>query len=559
MAVLNINSQMIPLETLLDHLDQGELGVPDFQRPFVWSDQQVVSLLGTVLNGWPSGSLLLMRGDTNIFRIREPEGTPPLTKAQFVILDGQQRLTALYWALRDAGPTVYALQIEEVEGELSDPLAIEERVRAFDRSEWEDEFWDVASQASAGLLPISVLKTPTDFFEWRDEAARGLDSPHSDTFSASCTELYRQRLSAVNRYSFPVVTLEGGPSVAAVARIFEKVNRSGTVLSTFDLMVARVYEPGWNLRDHWDVLCEDEPLIPFLMDNDGMPLLEAIALRRERNVRRSAVLDLEPRLVRGQWKPVRSAAVEAARFLVSQLGVRDRQWLPYRVMLIAMTALATDGPLEDVDGLQEWYWSRAFGLGYDVAANTRVVSDYISLRGGSFLGGGHQSTVSKAILLTGTRRSHRAVYSAFLSLLTTMEARDVTGSVFREAGAVADSLPGLAMTGERRFVTSVFPRGMEVGRFEAAPHLRTLGLVFASQSTRRRLRTGGINYLIRVLRDEMEEEDLDANLTSQLLPPSADLLAWGDDWRGLLEERVEALGRLLRQRWQMSLESASSD
>jgi uncharacterized protein with ParB-like and HNH nuclease domain len=106
MTPLIIDTHMMALEQLLDSIERGELAIPDFQRSFLWSDQQVVSLLATVLNGWPAGSLLLMRGGAGMFRLRELEPAGPLTSVRTTVLDGQQRLTALYSAFRNAGPTV---------------------------------------------------------------------------------------------------------------------------------------------------------------------------------------------------------------------------------------------------------------------------------------------------------------------------------------------------------------------------------------------------------------------------------------------------------------------
>ena len=45
----------------------------------------------------------------------------------------------------------------------------------------------------------------------------------------------------MNEYRFPAVVLEGDLEPAAIARIFERVNRTGLRLNTFDLMVAKTW------------------------------------------------------------------------------------------------------------------------------------------------------------------------------------------------------------------------------------------------------------------------------------------------------------------------------
>src|SRR5262245_27697682 len=122
---------MLDLERLLDEAESGTIALPDFQREFVWSTQMVRSLLATVFRGWPIGTLLLTRGDLQDFRLKPIEGAPTLRAVKYVVLDGQQRLTALYNALRGAGETVYAYRFDvsaEDEDEDEDEITLEDRI-----------------------------------------------------------------------------------------------------------------------------------------------------------------------------------------------------------------------------------------------------------------------------------------------------------------------------------------------------------------------------------------------------------------------------------------------
>lgn len=91
---------------LVEHGRQGKLCLPNFQRDFVWTRDAVADLLRSVLRGYFVGSLLLLllrcdpdrppfapvalRGDT-------PETVSP--RPEWLVLDGQQRLTSLLYAL----------------------------------------------------------------------------------------------------------------------------------------------------------------------------------------------------------------------------------------------------------------------------------------------------------------------------------------------------------------------------------------------------------------------------------------------------------------------------
>jgi uncharacterized protein with ParB-like and HNH nuclease domain len=43
---------------LIDEIDTGEIGLPDIQRPFVWSHTKVRNLFDSMYRGFPVGYLL---------------------------------------------------------------------------------------------------------------------------------------------------------------------------------------------------------------------------------------------------------------------------------------------------------------------------------------------------------------------------------------------------------------------------------------------------------------------------------------------------------------------
>jgi uncharacterized protein with ParB-like and HNH nuclease domain len=61
----NIHSRLStgtpPIWSLIGDLKKGEIKVPQFQRPFVWKDEQAVRLLDSIASNYPIGSLLLWK------------------------------------------------------------------------------------------------------------------------------------------------------------------------------------------------------------------------------------------------------------------------------------------------------------------------------------------------------------------------------------------------------------------------------------------------------------------------------------------------------------------
>ena len=92
---------------LLNDVHKGSLVVPDFQRSFVWEPEAVRELLVSVLGNYFIGSILILQQfkEDSMFALRMIEGANDVNpSAQIqpfvkVLLDGQQRITALYYAI----------------------------------------------------------------------------------------------------------------------------------------------------------------------------------------------------------------------------------------------------------------------------------------------------------------------------------------------------------------------------------------------------------------------------------------------------------------------------
>jgi len=54
-------SPPLSLSELLDDIHDGKIHLPDFQRPWKWDDERIVSLLATVTLGYPLGVVMTLR------------------------------------------------------------------------------------------------------------------------------------------------------------------------------------------------------------------------------------------------------------------------------------------------------------------------------------------------------------------------------------------------------------------------------------------------------------------------------------------------------------------
>ncbi len=89
------------LNAIINHLREGRYVIPDFQREFEWKPWDIRDLLRSIFLDYYIGSLLLWKGTKENFEALSCEkiygfnGNP---HPEYIVLDGQQRLTAMHYA-----------------------------------------------------------------------------------------------------------------------------------------------------------------------------------------------------------------------------------------------------------------------------------------------------------------------------------------------------------------------------------------------------------------------------------------------------------------------------
>jgi uncharacterized protein with ParB-like and HNH nuclease domain len=91
----------ISLNVLISRLREGRFVIPDFQREFEWKPSDIRALMRSIFLDYYIGSLLLWTGKKENFAALSCEpiyGFKGEARPEYIVLDGQQRLTALYYA-----------------------------------------------------------------------------------------------------------------------------------------------------------------------------------------------------------------------------------------------------------------------------------------------------------------------------------------------------------------------------------------------------------------------------------------------------------------------------
>jgi Protein of unknown function DUF262 len=92
--------------------------LPEFQRSFVWWPKDIDLLITSLVQDYPAGSLLFLRANgTSELAWRKAEGVPGSgdVRPDYLVLDGQQRLTSLSLALNGRGDHVFLMDLHLLE------------------------------------------------------------------------------------------------------------------------------------------------------------------------------------------------------------------------------------------------------------------------------------------------------------------------------------------------------------------------------------------------------------------------------------------------------------
>lgn len=214
------------LNSLIQNIDLGTIGLPDIQRPFVWKDTKVRDLFDSLYKGYPVGYFLFWE-NANIDGVKGI-GTDAKQKfANLLIVDGQQRLTSLYAVLKG----------QEVIRENYDKAKI---VVAFNPLEDKFEVPDAAIRKNPRYYQnISDMWQPNiNIFKVIMEFVSNLKNhiEVSDTLEMKIQEAF-MRLKNLENYPFSVLELSQEINEEQVADVFVRINSEGKTLNQADFIL----------------------------------------------------------------------------------------------------------------------------------------------------------------------------------------------------------------------------------------------------------------------------------------------------------------------------------
>lgn len=474
--------EKIALGSLLNQLKEGRFVIPDFQREFEWKPWDIRDLLKSILLDYYIGTLLLWKGKDENFENLSCEsiyGHDGTEKREYIVLDGQQRLTALYYALigpdinfpNRKNPVRFFVRLDRFRDENYDECVEYQ----FIGKSWR-RISDTPKELYARhLFPFTlfgqgaraIISWVDEYKEyWRGQATDAenegnceeakkcfANADYIKTFDTEIEELDRD-------YQVSYIELDKEIAVEKVCDIFTQINSKGVRLDIFDLLNAMLRPKEIHLKSMWRESSNklnflDTPKMNVYVLQVMSILLQSYcsakylyflipgqpkAIRNPDGSREQVVLIGDKKEFNYHWNEAVGALVKAIEALRNprDYGAIKSSFIPYPSIVPAFAGIRRyarqNGLLERLDvnqKIRKWYWASIFTNRYSSSVESTSAQDFMALKRWF----DDDSEIPTAIRefeesfhnldLKSENKKGTAVYNAILNLLIIAGAKDL--------------------------------------------------------------------------------------------------------------------------------------
>jgi hypothetical protein len=420
----------VSLNTLVNRLREGRFVIPDFQREFEWKPWDISDLLRSIFSDYYIGSLLLWKAKPENVEALSCEGIYGYNgdgKPEHIVLDGQQRLTAMYYAFfapdkelpTRANRYYYFMRV--------DRFMADEVDKAFDYDwsrRWKKLIADSNAQYEQHIFPLAVvgqegwaLSTWAQGYaqHWKDKMSAA--EAQSDQEAVSVAELNAENAKKfgehlrgiVEQYQISFIELDQQLEIEKVCDIFTKLNSTGIQLDTFDLINALLKPKGLQLKQMWREAAKELEFVET--DRMNTYILQVMSILRQGycspkylyfllpgiekpirdpdGTRRKEILITDTTDFKSRWDSAVGALSNAVNLLrhPQEFGVVSSNYLPYVSILPAFAAiqwhvksLPANRQLEAQRKVRHWYWASVFLSRYSGSVESTASRDFLDMK-----------------------------------------------------------------------------------------------------------------------------------------------------------------------------------
>ena len=504
------------LPTIFRRIEKGDIRLPAFQRSFVWTEAQIIKLLESVYKGYPIGSLLFWRVHTKELQIERDKRVPfPNVEEEYplsFVLDGMQRLSSLFGVFRQKDTGIPGMF----------NVVFDLRTEVFSHFD--------PKETLGSHLNLSALFSPRQLLD----VQRGLmEQPDSDLLIDRSLKLQ----SIFQEYLLPTVTI-GERDITQVVEIFERVNSTGTQLSTVDFMRAMTWATQFDLTREVSEL--QRATITEGYEIPLETLVKTIAVILHKAPTPSEMLGLRKHsadeLHNATWLS-EGILQRVIRFLKESFMAYPYEFVPYEGQLLVLARLygvAQDPSPQLLETARRWFWAISFNEGLRGKPDhyvTRAIGAAERAALGELKALNYQIDINPQTFINRRFIKGRALSAAVASMLAVRGARNLV------SGEVIDAESYMSEFSAEHFI-GLYP--LEVIR-ETVSNNATSSKIFANtilipEMDRQTALQTTPDALVRLLYKNFEDAEAEQILESQFISPAAaEMVLEGRPYDFLLE------------------------
>ncbi len=343
------------IDRLISRINSGDIRIPAFQRAYVWKQNQILDLLDSIVKNYPVGSVLLWSTSEHLKHTRNIAGYQiPENDLEYpvnYVLDGQQRISSIYATFsgkteQDPNTAAYNpdLDIFEI-------------------------YYDFISKSFKPKNEIDTSSINVIYLRNFLNGAKLIESlkTMNPAYHTEAQELYSKFIN----YELPVVTIKNREK-SEVGIIFERINNTGTRLTTLDLMTAWTWTDDFHLLESITILLEELDEKNF-GDLTQIILLQAISGIIQNDTTTQAITGLTGEQVRDNWDGFCESLRKGIDFLSTELNCSHQDFLPAQQQIVSICkffSLPGTVTSEQLKELRKWFWKTSFSNRYSTGQTT---------------------------------------------------------------------------------------------------------------------------------------------------------------------------------------------
>lgn len=427
--------------SMINLLREGRFVIPDFQRDFEWKPWDIRELIKSIFLDYYIGSLLLWKGKKENFDALSCETiygfdnthgvnswTHQKANPDYIVLDGQQRLTAMYYAFlaphvplpNRKSKAVFFIKVDLFMNEQYDEAfqydwlsKRYERILSNIEVQYEEHFFPLSIIGKDGWDLPNWIQGYEQYWKKKLESAEmtgqedeiNILKNHVDN-----AKNFGEHVKGITQdYQISYIELDADLAVDKVCDIFTQINSKGIRLDVFDLINALLKPKGLQLKHMWR---ETAPRLNFVeTDKMNVYVLQVMSILAQAYCSPKYLYYLLPgqeKLVReldGSYKKeilvkniqdfekkwgVAVSSIEKAINLLQhpqEYGVISSSYLPYASIIPAFTAIQhainqvpASIRLEAQQKFRKWYWASVFTNRYSGSVESTTARDYLDMK-----------------------------------------------------------------------------------------------------------------------------------------------------------------------------------